>query len=151
MLWYPSLTTSHISVLVLHHTQNIRGTNCRLYFTAGERCIAVCSAAIANQRAVPQLLSSETSEVVERVSKLLESGADLRRKQKKLLMEIAKMEGDRVSLILRSGKYAIVHRVDDGLEFINMVVSEIKDVVKETNGIIVLPLGREKQAVKSLL
>jgi misacylated tRNA(Ala) deacylase len=81
--------------------------------------------------------------VLANVRKTSETAAGLRKQEMKLLMDIAKYEGDRVKAVLGTGKNAWVYRATQGLDFINMVVFEIKDAVKE-GGLVMLASGEDK-------
>ncbi|KAF2709728.1 ThrRS/AlaRS common domain-containing protein [Pleomassaria siparia CBS 279.74] len=139
--------TSHVSLILLHHTQTIRGTNCRLFFSAGDRAIALASASINALRAIALPLSSgsaphEVQASVQRVSDVL---SETKRREKKLLAEIVKYEGARIRADLKKSgnKVAWMHRASDGLDFVNLVVIEIKDAIKE-GGVVVLASGEVK-------
>jgi len=136
--------TSHLSILLLHHTQYIRAGNCRLYFIAGDRAIDFASSSIHCQQEISKLLSSEPvpEKVLEHTRKLTEAVVNANRKNKKMLMEIAKIEADRAKSVMRSGKNAFVHRIEDGLDFINMVVFELRDAMRETNQLALLASGK---------
>ncbi|PSN70245.1 hypothetical protein BS50DRAFT_571537 [Corynespora cassiicola Philippines] len=137
--------TSHIGLILLHHTQNVRGTNCRLFFTAGDRAINLATASINSIRSIAVSLSSNAApaDVQSSVQKLSENLSDVRRKEKKLLAELAKYEGDRIKDALKTGKTAWSYRAGDGLDFINLVSIEIKDAIKE-GGAVVLATGEAK-------
>ena len=134
--------TSHIGLILLHHLQAIRGTNCRLYFSAGDRAINLATASIDAVRNVAMSLSSGsgTSDVVNSVQRLSDTSAEAKKKEKKMLAEIAQYEGSRIRSTLQSGKAVWCYRATDGLDFINLVVFEVKDSVKEC-GIAVLVSG----------
>ncbi len=82
--------------------------------------------------------------MLDAVRKMNENAAELKKKEKRLLMDIAQYEGQRVKAVLQEGKPAWVYRAEGGLDFINMVVAEIKDAVKE-RGAVVLASGEEKK------
>jgi len=134
--------TSHIGLILLHHTQTVRGTNCRLYFSAGDRAINLATESINAIRNIAVSLSSGSgaSDVKSNVQRLSDLYADARKKEKKMLAEIAQYEGQRIKLVLQSGKVAWCYRATDGLDYINLVVSEVKDEVKE-RGVVVLVSG----------
>jgi misacylated tRNA(Ala) deacylase len=140
--------TSHIGLILLHHTQPIRSTNCRLFFSAGDRAINLATASIETIRSMALSMSSGTapSDVQSSVQRLRETVAEGRKKEKKLLSEIAKYEGDRIRADLAAGKNAWCYRAtEDGLDFINLVVLEIRDAVKE-HGTVMMVSGDEKKA-----
>lgn len=120
----------------------MHSTNCRLFFTAGDRAINLASTSINSLRSVANLLStsSSPSEVLSSIQRINDTNAELRRKEKGLLTEIAKYEGDRVRAALTVGEKAFVYRSSGGLDFLNMVVFEIKELVKE-RGVVVLTAG----------
>ncbi|KAF2643158.1 ThrRS/AlaRS common domain-containing protein [Massarina eburnea CBS 473.64] len=139
--------TSHISLILLHHTTTVRGTNCRLFFSAGDRAIRLATDSINSLRniAVSLSSSSEPKEVQSSVQRLNENLSESRKKEKKLLAEIAKFEAERVKGLLKDGKPAWCHRATDGLDFINLVVNELRETLKE-GGVVVLASGEAKIA-----
>ncbi|KAF2258362.1 ThrRS/AlaRS common domain-containing protein [Lojkania enalia] len=138
-------STAHISLILLHHTQTIRGTNCRLYFTCGNRAIKLASSSINALRAIGVSLSSGSapSEVQSSVQILSDKLSESRKKEQKLLREIAKFESDRIKAVLQPGKSVWSHRASDGLDFINSIVFELKEAIKG-GGAVVLASGEEK-------
>jgi misacylated tRNA(Ala) deacylase len=140
--------TSHISLILLHHMQSVRGTNCRLFFTAGDRATALATSSINGLRSIAVALSSSAvpADVVANVARLSEQLAESRRKANKMLAEIAKFEGARIQTALREHKTAFSYRATDGLDFINSVVVEVKDQLKESGGVVVLCSGEVKTA-----
>jgi misacylated tRNA(Ala) deacylase len=137
--------SSHINVILLHHTQSIRGTNGRLYFTAGDRAIKMATESINGLRSIAVSLSSSSTpaDVSAGVQRLGDQVSEARKKEKKMLAEIAKFEGDRIKNHLQSHNSAFSYRATDGLDFINLVVFEIKETVKE-RGVVVLCSGEVK-------
>ncbi|KAH6995116.1 threonyl and alanyl tRNA synthetase second additional domain-containing protein [Ilyonectria destructans] len=133
--------TSHVSLILLHFTQPVHGTNCRLYFSVGDRAIKASTESINALRSIAKTISSSNvpAELVTSVNRVNDTATDLKRRERSLLSEIAKYEGDRVKAILQSGKNAWVYRPSGNLEFLNMVVFEVKDVVKD--GVVVLAAG----------
>lgn len=139
--------TSHISLILLHHTQTVRATNCRLFFSAGDRAIEIAAKSINAIRSIAVSLSSGSApeEVQSSVQRLGEVAADARKREKKLLAEVAKYEGERIKADLKAGKIGWCYRATDGLDFISLVVIEVKDAVKE-HGVVVLVSGEVKTA-----
>lgn len=74
---------------------------------------------------------------------MTESVAELSRREKKLLMEIVKIEGERIKPILQTGRKAVNYHADGGLDFINWMVSEVKNHC--TFGVIVLASGEGQE------
>ncbi|KAF4984048.1 hypothetical protein FZEAL_661 [Fusarium zealandicum] len=140
--------TSHISLILLGSTQSVHGKSCRLSFIAGDRAIALANASVGAVSSIAKLMSSNSAsdEVVNRVSGLCDTVADLRRTERKLMLEVAKYESDRVNAVIRSGGNAWVHRTDGGMDFINKVVGETKDAVQGTGLVVVLAIGEAKGA-----
>ncbi|KAF2132335.1 ThrRS/AlaRS common domain-containing protein [Dothidotthia symphoricarpi CBS 119687] len=136
--------TSHVALILLHHTQSIRGTNCRLFFTAGDRAIKLAAESINGLRTIAVSLSSSATpaDVASNVNRLTDQVSDARRKEKKMLAEIAKFESERLTTYLETHDSAFSYRATDGLDFINSVVSEIREVAKER--VVVLCSGEVK-------
>ncbi|KAG8716189.1 hypothetical protein FRC08_009752 [Ceratobasidium sp. 394] len=113
--------TSHIGPILLHHTQSIRGTNTRLFFTCGERAISLATSSIGASRAMASALSSGTSpfELKARATQVTTALRDALRAKRKLETEVA---GYVAAAILRE-KLTWAHRADAGLEFLMDVVA----------------------------
>ncbi|KAH8665128.1 Threonyl/alanyl tRNA synthetase [Tricladium varicosporioides] len=139
--------TSHISLILLHNTQPIRGTNTRLYFSCGDRAIKFATSSVRSLRSIAGMLSSKTEaeEVLSAVQRIAESEKEGKRRENKLLAEIAKYEGERVKAILAAGKKALVYRSEPGLYFLDLVTIEIRDALKD-GGLVVLASGQSKTA-----
>ncbi|KAF2741397.1 ThrRS/AlaRS common domain-containing protein [Polyplosphaeria fusca] len=140
--------TSHIALILLHHTQMIRVTNCRLYFSCGDRAIKLATESINGLRAISTSLSSANTpdEVVANVQSLSDRHAEANKRSKKLLGEIARFEGARIKAELGPGKRVFSYRASDGLDFVNLVWTEIKEALKEKGGVVVIASGDVKEA-----
>ncbi|KAF2823540.1 ThrRS/AlaRS common domain-containing protein [Ophiobolus disseminans] len=136
--------TSHIGIILLHHTASVRGTNCRLYFTAGDRAIKMASESINGLRSIAVSLSSSAApaDVVASVQRLGDQVSEARKKEKKMLAEIAGFEGGRIKALLQEKERVFSYRPTDGLDFITLVVFEIKEAVKDK--VVVLCSGEAK-------
>lgn len=134
--------TSHIGLILLHHTQSIRGTNCRLFFTAGDRALNMATGSINGLRNIAVSLSSGASpeEVAAKVQGLREQVSEGGKREKRLLSEVAKFEAQQIKETLQCALGAFSHRPDDGLDFINLVLIELRDTLKG-KGIVVLCTG----------
>jgi misacylated tRNA(Ala) deacylase len=77
--------------------------------------------------------------VLERVEMTNQRLTELKRREKKLMSEIARFEADRVKSLLVTERKAWVYRADAGLEYLDTVVQEIKDSIKES--VVVLAAG----------
>ncbi|KPM45200.1 hypothetical protein AK830_g1422 [Neonectria ditissima] len=134
--------TSHVSLILLHFTQPVHSTNFRLYFSAGDRAIKASTESINAIRSIAKTTSSSSApaEVVSSVQRVCENAADLKKRERNLLSEIAKFEGERVKAALQAGKNAWVYRPSDTLDFLNMVVFEVKDSVTDGH-VVVLASG----------
>ncbi|KAJ4366619.1 hypothetical protein N0V95_000120 [Ascochyta clinopodiicola] len=139
--------TSHIGLILLHHTQSVRGTNCRLFFTAGDRAINMATESINGLRNIAVSLSSSAvpEELAAKVQGLGEQLSEGRKREKRMLSEIAKFEAQQIKETLQCAVGAFSHRPDDGLDFINMVVIELRDVLKG-KGVVLLCTGDTKTA-----
>ncbi|KAF2632721.1 ThrRS/AlaRS common domain-containing protein [Macroventuria anomochaeta] len=137
--------TSHIGLILLHHTQSIRGTNCRLFFTAGDRAINMATESINGLRNIAISLSSSAApeEVAAKVQGLSEQLSEARKREKRMLSGIAKFEAQQIKETLQCAVGAFSHRADDGLDFLNLVLIELRDVLKG-KGVVVLCTGDTK-------
>ncbi|EGU76985.1 hypothetical protein FOXB_12517 [Fusarium oxysporum f. sp. conglutinans Fo5176] len=86
--------TSHISLIILGSTQSVHGKNCRLSFITGDRAIKLATSSASAISSIAKLLSSSNvpSEVVSRTTALSDTVTDLKRSERKLLLEVAKFE-----------------------------------------------------------
>lgn len=139
--------TSHISLIILGGTQSVHGKNCRLSFVAGDRAIALATSSIGALGNLGKLMScaSTGDEVVSKATKMNDAVADLKRREKKLLTDIAKYEAEKVKATLAAGGNAWVYRADGGLDFINAVLFDIpKEELGKAGQVVVLASGEEK-------
>lgn len=137
--------TSHIGMILLHHTQSVRKTNCRLFFTAGDRAIKMASESINGLRNIAVSLSSGAAptEVAAKIQGLSEQVSEGRKREKRMLAELAKFEAQQIKEILQCAVGAFSHRPDDGLDFLNLVLIELRDTLKG-KGVVVLCTGDTK-------
>lgn len=63
-----------------------------------------------------------------------------------MLSEIAGYETERLKTVLQSQRSAWVYRADCGLNFFTSIISQIKDVVKEKDAVVVFASGEDKKA-----
>ncbi|KAM5344624.1 hypothetical protein ACJ41O_013159 [Fusarium nematophilum] len=138
--------TSHIALILLGTTKSVHGKNCRLSFIAGDRAIAHASASVDAISSIARLTSSNGApdEVFTKVSSLSDSVTELRRAEKKLMLEIAKYESERVKEAVRGGKNVWVYRADGGMDFINKVIGETREAVEGTGLVVVFAMGEVK-------
>ncbi|KAJ8125828.1 hypothetical protein O1611_g7811 [Lasiodiplodia mahajangana] len=138
--------TSHISLILLHSVEVVNAKRCRLYFSAGDRAIQLATKSIEALQVTALALSSPSSpeEVTASVKRKIAAASELKKQEKGLLAEIAKYEGDRVKSALQSGKNAWVYRAKSGLDFLNLVIFEVKDAIKAPQ--VVVLAGGEGQA-----
>jgi misacylated tRNA(Ala) deacylase len=80
--------------------------------------------------------------VLERVETTNQRLIELKRKEKKLMNEIAMFEADRVKRLLVTERKGWVYRADGGLEYLDTVVHEIRDAIKES--VVLLAAGEGK-------
>ncbi|KAF3045429.1 hypothetical protein E8E12_003168 [Didymella heteroderae] len=139
--------TSHISLILLHHTQSVRGTNCRLFFTAGDRAIKMATESINGLRNIAVSLSSGAApaEVAAKIQGLSEQVSEGRKREKRMLAELAKFEAQQIIETLQCAVGAFSHRPDDGLDFLNLILIELRETLKG-KGVVVLCTGDTKSS-----
>ncbi|KAF8604463.1 ThrRS/AlaRS common domain-containing protein [Ceratobasidium sp. AG-I] len=115
--------TSHIGLILLHHTQPIRGTNTRLFFSCGARATSLATSSIHANRLIAAILSSGTApkELNMRATQVTTSLRDALRAKRKLETEVASYIAANV---IRDG-LTWVHRADGDLNFLTDVVAAI--------------------------
>ena len=132
---------------MLGSTQTVHGKNCRLYFSCGKRALKLAAESAAAVRSMSRLWSCGTDPeaVTAAATRMNDSVSDLKKKEKKLLAEIASYEVDRLKATLQTQKSAWVYREECGLDFFTGIIAQVKDVVKEKDGVVVLVSGQDKQ------
>ncbi|KAF8318933.1 Threonyl/alanyl tRNA synthetase, partial [Cantharellus anzutake] len=91
--------TSHISLILISHTQPIRGTNTRLYFTCGQRAITLATYSIRAARSIAGIVSASISDLENVISKVTKIDLELRdakRAKRRLEAELAKFEAENI-------------------------------------------------------
>ncbi|KAF6809727.1 alanyl-trna synthetase domain-containing protein [Colletotrichum plurivorum] len=139
--------TSHISLILLHHGESVHGKNYRLYFSVGDRAINLATASIGAMTSVSRLLSCKNTpeEVVQGVKTTQTAAADLKKREKKLLTDIAEFEADAAKLRLQTSKTAWVHRADGNVDFVKWISVGVRDALASSVGVVVVATGEEKQ------
>ncbi|GKT93233.1 alanyl-tRNA synthetase domain-containing protein [Colletotrichum tofieldiae] len=140
--------TSHISLILVHHGEPVHGKNFRLYFSVGDRAINLATASIGAMGTISRLLSSKntTDEVVQSVKTVQSSASDLKKREKKLLSDIAEFEAESAKVKLQTNKSVWVHRSDGNADFVKWVTVNVKDTVMACGGVVVVATGEEKKS-----
>ncbi|EXK25296.1 hypothetical protein FOMG_18028 [Fusarium oxysporum f. sp. melonis 26406] len=139
--------TSHISLIILGSTQSVHGKNCRLSFITGDRAIKLATSSVSAISSIAKILSSSNvpSEVVSRTTALSDTVTDLKRSERKLLLEVAKFESEQaIRIIVQNRMNAYIHRYDGNTDFINKIVGETRDVLQGTGFVVVIAIGEPK-------
>lgn len=112
----------------------------------GDRAVSLANASVGAVGSIAKLMSSSSApiEVLAKTSTMCDTVTELRRVERKLMLEIAKYESDRVNTVIRSGKNAWVHRSDGGMDFINKIIGETKETVQGTGHVVVFAIGESK-------
>ncbi|KAK7998756.1 Threonyl/alanyl tRNA synthetase [Apiospora marii] len=141
--------TSHISLILIHpNTQTVHSKNCRIFFTAGDRAVQLSSSSVNALSSISRLMScaSVPNEILTNIKRLCDVTAELKKKEVKLLLDLANYEGNRARTLLRSGKNAWVYHADGSFDFINRVVSIVSDIAKKPGGVVIIAAGEVKKA-----
>ncbi|KAM5347404.1 hypothetical protein ACJ41O_010409 [Fusarium nematophilum] len=89
--------TGQVSLILFGSTQSVHGKHCRLFFTAGDRALRMAQSSVDTVRSMANIMSCSSlpDELLTRAGQVVNTGTELRRSEKKLLMEIARerMEG----------------------------------------------------------
>ncbi|KAG8352585.1 hypothetical protein FVEN_g9456 [Fusarium venenatum] len=139
--------TSHISLIILGSTQSVHGKNCRLSFITGDRAIKLANASVSAISNIAKLMSSSNNptEVVTRATALSDSVTDLKRSERKLLLEVAKFESEHaIRCIVHNKMNAYIHRYEGNTDFINKIVGETRDILQGTEFVVVIAIGEPK-------
>ncbi|GKT45193.1 alanyl-tRNA editing protein Aarsd1-A [Colletotrichum spaethianum] len=140
--------TSHISLILIHHGEPVHGKNFRLYFSVGDRAINLATASIGAMGTISRLLSSKNTadEVVQSVKTVQSSASDLKKREKKLLSDIAEFEAESAKAKLQTNKSVWVHRADGNADFVKWVTVNVKDAVTACGGVVIVATGEEKKS-----
>ncbi|CAF3492700.1 unnamed protein product [Fusarium graminearum] len=139
--------TSHISLIILGSTQSVHGKNCRLSFIAGDRGINLASSSVSAINTIAKMMSvsSNPTEVVTRATALSDSVTDLKRSERKLLLEVAKFESEHaIRSIVQNKMNAYIHRYEGSTDFINKIIGETRDFLEGTEFVVVIAIGEPK-------
>ncbi|TDZ33197.1 putative alanyl-tRNA editing protein alaX [Colletotrichum spinosum] len=145
--------TSHISLILIHHGESVHGKNYRLYFSVGERAIGLATASVGAVTSVSRLLScrNTSEEVVQSVKKTQDAASELKKREKKLLGEIAEFEAAAARTRLQTSRSVWVHRADGNADFVKWVTVGIKDELARAGGVAVVATGEDKQGGQLLI
>lgn len=133
---------------MLGATQAVHGKNCRLFFTCGQRAVRLALGSAGAARAIGRLWScgTEPETLIAAATRINDSVAELKKREKKLLAEIAGYEVERIKTVLQTQKSAWVYRLDCSLDFFTGIISQIKGIVKERDAVVVFASGEDRKA-----
>ncbi|KJZ77498.1 hypothetical protein HIM_03222 [Hirsutella minnesotensis 3608] len=135
--------TSHLSVILLLYSQPVNSRRHRLYFVAGDRAIAHATRSIHTLMALGKQLSCSTNpkDMIACAETLQQTAKENKKNEKKLLAEIARLEVARVKPLLRLGRRAWIYQAQGGMDFMNAIKAEMRDVVVDDNGPLLVATG----------
>ncbi|KAJ0338046.1 hypothetical protein COL922a_006059 [Colletotrichum nupharicola] len=84
-------------------------------------------------------------EVVQTVKRTQETSSELKKREKKLLADIAQFEAEAAKAKLEASKAVWVHRGDGNADFVKVVTVNVKDVLAASGGLVVVATGEDKQ------
>ncbi|KAJ0277040.1 hypothetical protein CBS470a_010479 [Colletotrichum nupharicola] len=125
----------------------LHGKNYRLYFSVGDRAINLATAAIGAMSSASKLLScpSAPQEVIQTVKRTQETASELKKREKKLLADIAQFEAEAAKTKLQASKAVWVYRGDGNADFVKVVTVNVKDALAASGGLVVVATGEDKQ------
>ncbi|KAI8190594.1 hypothetical protein K4K48_012225 [Colletotrichum sp. SAR 10_66] len=84
-------------------------------------------------------------EVVQTVKRTQETSSELKKREKKLLADIAQFEAEAAKTKLEASKAVWVHRGDGNADFVKVVTVNVKDALAASGGLVVVATGEDKQ------
>jgi misacylated tRNA(Ala) deacylase len=113
---------------------------------AGDRAIKLATSSVEAIISLGKMMSSKSSpsEVLTKATEMSEAVTESRRAEKKLLLEIAQLESDRVKDIIQRGRNALIYRANGGIEFTNKIIGEVRDTVSGTGLVVAIAMGEAK-------
>ncbi|KAI8169315.1 threonyl and Alanyl tRNA synthetase second additional domain-containing protein [Colletotrichum sp. SAR 10_70] len=84
-------------------------------------------------------------EVVQTVKRTQETSSELKKREKKLLADIAQFEAEAAKAKLEASKAVWVHRGDGNADFVKVVTVNVKDALAASGGLVVVATGEDKQ------
>lgn len=135
--------TSHIGALSLLHQQNIRGTNSRLFFMAGDRVSRYASEANDIIKKVNASLSCQTEDIESKLSKLNLQVKEAAAREKKLTEQLAKFESDSVKSQLGKDGVSCLYKPTGDANYLKTLEKELG---KNFSGTLVYYTGEPKKS-----
>ncbi|TPX12751.1 uncharacterized protein E0L32_000928 [Thyridium curvatum] len=141
-------STAHISLILTHHGETVHGTNFRLYFSAGDKAIRLATSSVGTVGSIARLLQCRNSpeDVMQTVKSTRDTAADLRKRERKLLADIADLEAEAAMGKLQRGRVVWVHRADGTPDFVKALLAKMKGVLSQRPGAVVVATGEERQS-----
>ncbi|KAI8284599.1 threonyl and Alanyl tRNA synthetase second additional domain-containing protein [Colletotrichum sp. SAR11_57] len=84
-------------------------------------------------------------EVVQTVKRTQETSSELKKREKKLLADIAQFEAEAAKAKLKASKAVWLHRGDGNADFVKVVTVNVKDALAASGGLVVVATGEDKQ------
>jgi misacylated tRNA(Ala) deacylase len=121
-------STGEIGALALLHSLPIRGTNSRLFFVAGDRVAKYAADMNIVVRKANALLSCQTEEVEDKISRLSIQVKDLVSREKSWQSQVARFEAAQIIRDLEEKKLAILHKPEGTMDYLRVVEKELGKV-----------------------
>ncbi|KAI8270510.1 threonyl and Alanyl tRNA synthetase second additional domain-containing protein [Colletotrichum sp. SAR11_239] len=84
-------------------------------------------------------------EVIQTVKRTQETASELKKREKKLLADIAQFEAEAAKTKLQASKAVWVHRGDGNADFVKVVTVNVKNALVAPGGLVVVATGEDKQ------
>jgi misacylated tRNA(Ala) deacylase len=137
-------TTKDIGSCILLHSQNIRGTNCRLFFMCGDRVTAYATEAHDILRKAGAALSCQTEDIDYKIQRLTLQARENANRERAWAGQVAAYEAATLRRKLDSEKFAVLYKPDASMDFVKTVEKELGKL-KPGDGTVILITGEGKQ------
>ncbi|KAI9322926.1 hypothetical protein BX666DRAFT_647881 [Dichotomocladium elegans] len=118
-------STSHLQMVKLLHTENVRGGNVRLFFLFGQRVACALEASLQINRQLNGLLSVPPELFVDNVSKLQTNNRSNLKAAKRYATELAHYVAQDLMSRLEKADTAFLYRPDGELDFLVQIANTI--------------------------
>ncbi|PHH85653.1 hypothetical protein CDD83_114 [Cordyceps sp. RAO-2017] len=140
--------TSHISAVLLLSCQAVNAQRQRLYFVAGDRALDHATRSAQGLAALARQLACGGSpdEIGQQAERMRRSLDEAKRRERRLVAHIAKLEAERARPALRAGGGACVYHAEGGADFMTGVKSQVRDLAADMAGPLIVATGEPDKA-----
>ena len=138
---------SHLQLIKLLHCEKGKKNKTNLFFLSGNRVINHINRTLQRERQLTAILKNAPEDHVDLVTKLQNTVKITQKTMQSLMKEAALVQAEKIRA--EKPKYAVVHRKDGDVDFVNVLLSELANEVNEMG--LLVTVGEDNNGQMALI